>query len=144
MTFDEFMLVMQDIVIADYSTHSGKTVKMLVKQAWDAATEEVKKDHFKIGEEVDILPEIRARVKAKAKDGTWYTYNPADVRRIPAWEPKDGEAVLAKSKSGKAFYAVSAGGTDIYDDSCPVSGILEAYDIKPWKPDCQGKPWDEV
>ena len=62
----------------------------------------------------------------------------------PHGSRKDGEVVLAKSKSGKAFYAVSAGGMDIYDNRYPVSGILEACDIKPWKPGCQGRPWDEV
>lgn len=116
--------------------------------AWSAAMEQ--KDppegYYKIGEEVEI--NIRGEKYKKAtvcavKQGRVYAL-PDSIRRIPALEPKDGEAVLAKSKSGKAFYAVSAGGIYIYNNICPVSGIIEAYDIKPWKPDCQGKPWGEV
>lgn len=120
--------------------------KVIAKAAWDAATEEVKKDHFKIGEEIQSRADDSKKwnncVVVLSKHGVGYVHK--NVRRIPAWEPKDGEAVLAKSKSGKAFYAVSAGGMDIYDNNCPVSGIIEAYDIKPWKPGCQGRPWVEV
>ena len=110
--------------------------------AWDAATEEVKKDHFKIGEEVDILSEIRARVKAKAKDGTWYTYKPADVRRITAWEPKDGDAVLFNlNEFGFAVVAV-------YKDDALYCGRTDYRYcrewVKPFDTDKIGKPWEEV
>ena len=121
--------------------------KRFSKAAWDAATEEVKKDHYRIGEEVERQNAWTHWEKAKIVPCSAEECSLCDgrVRRIPAWEPKDGEAVLAMSKSRKAFYAVSAGGIDIYDNSgMAVSGILEAYDIKPWKPDCQGKPWEEV
>ena len=140
MTFDEWFYKP-----GRYHIDSSREI---AKQAWDAATEEVKKDHFKIGEEVEMdggsSRKATVRAVIDVKDGVLLCIDRSLVHRIPAWEPKDGETVLAKSKSGKAFYAVSAGGIDIYDNSCLVSGILEAYDIKPWKPDCQGKPWDEV
>jgi len=130
----------------------GVNLMEYARKIWHAATEEVKKDHYRIGEEVeaigiDGLPagHVKVQVIARKEGLSVYISDPKRISRIPAWEPKDGEAVLAKSKSGKAFYAVSAGGIDIYDNSgMAVSGILEAYDIKPWKPDCQGKPWDEV
>jgi hypothetical protein len=138
MGFDEYW---EERAIMDY-------LRPLAEHAWDAATAEAWKNPpegwYQLGEEVCACGKHSATIVALDESNQNWTACPAKVRRKPAWEPKDGEAVLAKSKSGKAFYTVSAGGIDIYDNSEPVSGILEAYDIKPWKPDCQGKPWGEV
>ena len=106
--------------------------KRFSKAAWDASTEEVKKDHFKIGEEVDILPEIRARVKAKAKDGTWHTYNPADVRRIPAKSYIDeiAEEAAKEIEGDDSMIPITA--------RCIKSAILRALEEKEasdaWEP----------
>ena len=144
MTFEEWFD--RDCECGKADKRTRVSIKDYARGIWDAATEEVKKDHFKIGEEVERQNAWthweEARIVACSAEEC--SLCEGRIRRIPAWEPKDGEVVLAKSKSGKAFYAVSAGGIDIYDNSDMVSGILEAYDIKPWKPGCQGKPWDEV
>ena len=143
MSFDEWFD--RDLECGEADKRRKVSVRNYARGIWDAATEEVKKDHFKIGEEVDILPEIRARVKAKAKDGTWYTYKPADVRRIPAWEPKDGEAVMFpwyNDNNVRTWYAGTYKAGRIYfaDDS----SVAAVKYCKPFDPDKISKPWDEV
>ena len=121
----------------------GDCFEDVARAAWDAATADVKKDHDRMGEDVEAVyygGEYSPAIVVARFGGGMVNKEGQSVRRIPEWEPKDGEVVLAKSQIGYAFYAVSAGRRMIY----LPAGVTVAGDIKPWKPDCQGLPWEQV
>lgn len=118
----------------------GDCFEDVAKAAWDAATAEVKKDHFRIGEEVqsraDDYNEWYNCVVVLSKHGIGYFYK--DVRRIPEWEPKDGEAVL--------FNDLGISKAGIYNNGYIESGMMSfsGVEIKPWTHGKIGLPWDQV
>lgn len=141
MTFDEWWEIPEEI---------EDSYKGFAKAAWDAATEEVKKDHFKIGEVVEIYfrsAATRGRVKAITNDGVYSTFVDGGVRRIPAWEPKDGEVVFAKNKDGSASVARCIGFSDSYVVIKLQNGATGGWareHLKYFDPEKIGKPWDQV
>ena len=140
MTFDEWFYKP-----GRYHIDSSREI---AKQAWDAATEEVKKDHFKIGEEVEArvfgLGKWE-RCTIRAANGLISVDRYDDVRRIPAWEPKDGEWVIFpwfNDENVRTWHAGTYKAGRIYfaDDS----RVAAVKYCKPFDPDKIGKPWDEV
>ena len=122
--------------------------KVIAEQAWDTATEEVKKDHFKIGEEVELYScvlGIWEKGKVVGDNDNLYCEKAEHVRRIPEWELKEGEAVMFpwyNDNNVRTWYAGTYKAGIIYfaDDS---SEAAVKY-CKPFDPDKIGKPWDEV
>lgn len=122
--------------------------KVALETAWNTATAEVKKDHFKIGEEVERKApacsgggEIESgweKSKIVACSASYCSFCGGNVRRIPAWEPKDGEAVLF-NRDGEAQ-------SGVYFSGKVFAGrwfVVDA-ELKPWNQDCIGESWDEV
>jgi hypothetical protein len=112
--------------------------------AWQAA----RKDHYRIGEDVEsILTGERAEVKAVLSfSGSITHINPNNIRRIPAWTPKEGEAVLFENTQGLA----EAGNAEKVSRFVTVrcsNGIAftgELCQLKPFSADKIGKPWEEI
>lgn len=86
--------------------HDLEAFKDIARKAWDAATAEAWKNPpegwYRIGEEVCACGEHSAQIVALDESNQNWTACPAKVRRKPAWEPKDGEAVFAKNRDGSA------------------------------------------
>lgn len=80
-----------------------------------------------------------------SKHGVGYVHK--DVRRIPAWEPKDGEAVFAKNRDGSTSVArcleVDNDFVIIKLQNGAIGGWIHEH-IKPFDPAKIGQPWDEV
>ena len=150
MTFEEWFD--RDCECGKADKRRKVSIKDYARGVWDAATEEVKKDHYRIGEEVeaigiDGLPAgyVKVQVIARKEGLSVYISDPKRIRRIPAWEPKEGEAVMFPwynignvrtwnagiYKNGRIYFA---------DDN---SKAAVEY-CKPFDPDKIGKQWDEV
>lgn len=121
MTFEEWWKIPESV---------GDCFEDVAKAAWDAATEEVKKDHFKIGEEVEALGVdggpagyVEVCVIAKRADYTHlFTNDPQRVRRLPVLRPPCGKAPslgVVCVKCGKRWIAVYPAGTLLKDLQCP-------------------------
>jgi hypothetical protein len=125
------------------------TMKDRLWAVWQAA----RKDHYRIGEEVEIRfsPDDEyepATICASSRDktGGYLSYTPNNVRRIPAWTPKEGEAVLFENTQGLA----EAGNAEKVSRFVTVrcsNGIAftgELCQLKPFSADKIGKPWEEI
>ena len=116
--------------------------------AWQAA----RKDHYRIGEEVEAK-----QIGAQWKKGTvmavvysnnnYYIEEPELVRRIPAWTPKEGEAVFYLAggtiRVGKIM-AIGINGHTAVRGASGVDASVRNIDIKTFDAEKIGKPWEEI
>ena len=96
-----------------------------------------KEELYEIGEEV-LVNGKPGVVLAHEGNGT-VTYNPNNVRRKPAWMPKENEPVFVEV-NGKATIGVWGTGY-VHVGNNPG---LRFSEVKPYNPAKIGKPWDEV
>lgn len=124
-------------------------VNLVFEMGWDEATEQksIPEGYYKLGEKVEVRLDKNSQYFEGVVSVVWeeffstcITTDSENVQHFPSWVPVKGQTVLAKNRAGKAFYAVSAGGNKIYTPE----GVVEAYDVKPFKPDCDEKLWEEV
>lgn len=116
-------------------------------QCWQAA----RKDHYRIGEEVEARAHnqesfVRGVVTALISVG-FAVDQPDNVRRIPAWKPKEGEAVLFSNTFGYAecgcVDTVAARFVTVKTSNGTVFGDDVEY-LRPFAADKIGKPWEEI
>lgn len=99
--------------------------------------------YFKIGEKIECKTRIHdwqeGVVVATCK--SLQTELPEHVRRIPAWVPKDGEAVLYHHPKGISVAGVYSDGRVYYDETY---GAASKEDMRPFNASKIGKPWSEI
>ena len=138
----------------------GINIEAIAKSAWNAAMEEFQRNSIEkikdmhaevIGKYIrnkkEELYEIGEAVLVNGKPGVvlahegngTVTYNPNNVRRKPAWMPKENEPVFVEV-NGKATIGVWGTGY-VHVGNNPG---LRFSEVKPYNPAKIGKPWDEV
>jgi hypothetical protein len=122
----------------------AETHKLKAYEVWQAA----RKDHYRIGEEVE----------SQYNDGKWFNavvvvYHgelykdevKVNVRRIPAWKPKEGEAVMFPwytDENTRVWCAGTYHNGMIYFGDDYSSAAVEH--CRPFSAEKIGKPWDEI
>lgn len=123
------------------------TIKDRLWFVWKAARE----NHYRIGEEVESAsygnPFEKARIGVVYKNDV--DYCPREVRRIPAWKPKEGEAVfLFTGHENRVHVGVFAGfevdGRYKVITQSGECARTNARCIKPFSTDKISKPWEEI
>jgi hypothetical protein len=116
----------------------------------------VPEGYFRIGEEVDFrckksAPFTQATVELVSERGNTFSFGhmaELEVRRRPAWEPKDEEAVFALGKNGVTYDVVRVRNTCegvvyIVASSGYVHEVTPGS-LKPFDASKIGLPWSEL
>lgn len=114
---------------------------------WQAA----RKDHYRIGEEVESYGDDgwKLSMVTATREGIGFTEKPECVRRIPAWRPKEGEAVFLFTGHENRVHIGRFDGFEAYGRYKVITQSGEcartnANCIKPFSADKIGKPWEEI
>lgn len=102
--------------------------------------------YFKPGERVECRTDVSdwedGIIIARAR--TVITEVPSHVRRIPAWKPKDGEAVLFRMRHDISGPGVASSDTEVWDFTVERWPVKMKCEMKPFDASKIGKPWSEI